>query len=112
MATSEMRDAGAAAAAAAAADDEGEDPGVAMTLVEHLDELRRRLLISLAAVAVGSLLGFLFWQRILDFLLLPLPSAATHVAGLSRGPGQRLVVHDIGEPFMIALKLAVAVGLL
>ncbi|QGU01992.1 Sec-independent protein translocase protein TatC [Corynebacterium kalinowskii] len=35
----------------------------AMTLVEHIQELRRRLLISIAALALGTVLGFIWYQH-------------------------------------------------
>jgi sec-independent protein translocase protein TatC len=85
-------------------DDEG-TLGATMTLVEHLEELRRRLLICVLAVAVGSVVGFIFWGRLLDFLLTPLPHLANQIL-----KGHQLVIHDPGEPFMIALKLSVAAG--
>jgi len=84
----------------------GERGSGAMTLIEHLQELRRRLLISVAAIGVGSVVGFLFWDRVLGFLLSPLP----HLSSQVYKNGQ-LIVHDPGEPFTIALKLALAVGL-
>lgn len=40
-----------------------------MTIVEHLEELRRRLLIAFAALGVGTALGFLFVDRVLDYLV-------------------------------------------
>lgn len=88
----------------------GEEPeGGTMTLVEHLEELRGRMLKGLIAVAVGSILGFIFWERILGFLLMPLPAAANRLPGAQAG---QLVAHDIGEPFMVALKLGLAVGIM
>jgi sec-independent protein translocase protein TatC len=106
MATSEMRDLGASFddRDGATAGDE-EYAGATMTLVEHLEELRRRLFVSAIAVVVGAVVGFIFWDRILAFLLSPLPKLAKGI--YSNG---QLIVHDPGEPFMIALKLAVAVG--
>jgi sec-independent protein translocase protein TatC len=42
-----------------------------MTLVEHLTELRNRLVKSLLAIAVGALVGFLFYPQIFDVLIDP-----------------------------------------
>ena len=42
-----------------------------MTLVEHLTELRRRIVISVIAVAVGGVIGFLLYNRILSLLAEP-----------------------------------------
>ncbi len=42
-----------------------------MTLVEHLTELRTRLFIACAAIAVGAVIAFLLYNRILDFLVHP-----------------------------------------
>ncbi|HEX6122707.1 MAG TPA: twin-arginine translocase subunit TatC [Ktedonobacterales bacterium] len=88
---------------------EEEPEGGTMTLIEHLEELRRRMIKSLIAVAVCSILGFIFWDRILQFLLLPLPAAANRLPNAHIG---QLVAHDIGEPFMVALKLGIAIGII
>lgn len=42
-----------------------------LTIIEHLEELRRRLLISLAAFAVATIVSFLFVERILAILVRP-----------------------------------------
>jgi sec-independent protein translocase protein TatC len=87
-----------------------EEAGTRMSLVEHLEELRRRIIICAVTIALGSIVGFIFWQPILHFLLLPLPVAAD---GLAQGPGgtAKPVVAGIGEGFSVVLKLSVAVGI-
>lgn len=77
----------------------------AMTLVEHLEELRWRILKSLIAIVVGGILAFIFRERILAFLTLPLPKAADAI-----NHGGRLVVTGVGEGFTVFLKLSIAVG--
>jgi sec-independent protein translocase protein TatC len=89
--------------------DEQELEGGTMSVIEHLEELRGRMIKMVIAVAVCSIVGFIFWDRILAFLLIPLPAAANKLP--TALPGQ-LVARDIGEPFMVALKLGLAVGIM
>lgn len=44
-----------------------------MTMVEHLEELRRRLIVVIAAIAVAAVVGFLVSGPVLDLLRGPLP---------------------------------------
>src|SRR2546427_378002 len=66
-----------------------------MTIVEHLEELRKRLLYSLAAFGVATSAGYLFVERILAVVLRPV------------GP---VVFLAPTEAFFVRLKLAVLAG--
>jgi sec-independent protein translocase protein TatC len=88
--------------------DHDEDEGAVMSLVDHLEELRGRLIKCLAAVAIGSLIGFIFWDKVLDFLARPLPYVLNQ---LHAEHGQKFVVTGLGEGFMLALEVAVAIGI-
>jgi sec-independent protein translocase protein TatC len=70
-----------------------------MTLVEHLVELRGRLVKSLIAVALGSAVGFWFWKDIRNFLIAPLPTGRVQVLGP-------------GDAFVIALRISIVVGII
>lgn len=97
-------------AAAMPGEQQGEEPeGATMTLIEHLEELRKRIFLSLIAIAAFSVIAFFFWEPILRFLLTPLPTISSKLTGFD---GHHLVATDIGEPFMVALKLALAVGII
>jgi sec-independent protein translocase protein TatC len=75
--------------------------GGRMTLVEHLSELRRRLVISAVAVALGAVIGFVLYDQILTFLSGPYHDI-TH--------GQNLIVTDPLEAFATRLKIAAWAG--
>lgn len=70
----------------------------ATPLLEHLVELRRRLLISLAAVAAGGAVAWLLYPVILDALVDPYCEA--------NGGDCRLLVTDPLEGFSVRLKIA------
>jgi sec-independent protein translocase protein TatC len=70
-----------------------------MTLVEHLGELRGRLVKSLIAVALGTAVGFWFWKDIRNILIAPLPTGRVQVLGP-------------GDAFVTARRISVVVGII
>jgi sec-independent protein translocase protein TatC len=86
-----------------------------MTVVEHLDELRRRLIISLAAVGIASVVGFVLYRRIFEWLLNPYRSAIEALPARARPPGalgQSLVATSPTEPFLTFIKIGLFTGIL
>src|SRR5687767_6414416 len=71
-----------------------------MTLVEHLAELRYRLIVSLLAVAVGAAVAFAFYSSILEVLLDP------YCQILPPGRDCTLVIRDPLEGFATRLRVA------
>lgn len=86
-----------------------------MTIVEHLDELRRRLILALAAIGVASIVGFVFFDAILDLLLDPYQKALRSLPAGARPEGAlagKLVYSSPIEPFLTFLKVGFFAGLL
>ncbi|WP_207782210.1 twin-arginine translocase subunit TatC [Phytoactinopolyspora limicola] len=82
------------------------DPEGRMTLVEHLRELRSRLLKASAAVVLFGLVGFIFRDQIMDFLLQPMFDAAEKA-----GADARAIYQSPTDPLFIPLKIAMWTGL-
>lgn len=80
-----------------------------MTVVEHLVELRRRLVFSLAAFIVLSTIAFFFYEPILKFVQAPLCDLDPELLGPQ---GCRLVFNKVFGGFMFRLKMTALVGLI
>jgi sec-independent protein translocase protein TatC len=52
-------------------DDDDDSPGAKMSFLEHLDELRKRIVNAAVAVGIGILISFSFINRIYSFLMAP-----------------------------------------
>ncbi|MEA2518969.1 MAG: sec-independent protein translocase protein TatC [Chloroflexota bacterium] len=76
-------------------------PEHAMTLVDHLSELRTRLVRAILAVVVGSAIGFWLAPTIRRILAAPLP--AEHRVLQVLGPG---------DAFAVTLRIAVVFGII
>lgn len=70
-----------------------------LSFTGHLDELRTRLMISIAAVAVGGLLAYFFSEKILQILLQPIQTTGSPVYFLSPA-----------DAFIIRIKIALFAG--
>jgi sec-independent protein translocase protein TatC len=74
-----------------------DDLGERMPLVEHLSELRHRLIVSVVALTVGAIVGFIFYNPVLSVLIRPY----TRVTGKTA-----FVFFDPLEAFATRLKVA------
>jgi sec-independent protein translocase protein TatC len=82
--------------------EEEEAPGGQMSFLEHLDELRRRIIHAVAAIALGVLAGFAFINPLVDFLLAPTRRLLQ--------PGSRLIYTQPGEAFSLYVQVALIAG--
>jgi len=69
-------------------------------LVQHLDELRSRLIIALASIAVGFAVAYAFHGQVLDWLNQSLPAGKRHP-----------VTFGVAEPFLTSLKISLVAGI-
>ena len=81
----------------------------AMTVMEHLGELRRRLIFSLAAFLAISIGAFFFFEPIMALLLEPLCRLPKELLGPQ---GCELSGFGPTEPFMVRIKVTAMVGLI
>jgi sec-independent protein translocase protein TatC len=80
-----------------------------MTMMEHLGELRTRLIICAAAFAVASTVAFFFFGPITNFMLRPLCSLPKKQLGPQ---GCHLIVTGVLEPFLVRLKVTAMVAMI
>ena len=73
-----------------------------MSFLEHLDELRKRIVRSCLAVAVGILVTFAFINPIFNFILAPTRKALP--------PGVKLIYTQPGEAFSLYITVALIAG--
>ncbi len=84
-------------------DEELEAGGARMTFLEHLDELRKRLIVAVSAVGVGIAVSFTFYQRLFDFVMRPLQRMLP--------AGSKLIYTEPMEAFVLNLKIAALAGI-
>jgi len=115
--------------------DELEGAGARMSFLEHLDELRKRLIVSVGTVGVTFLIALAFIERLYDFVMRPLAQMLPHGPGeaLSKidpnalklltpeqikalksvqDMGGRLIYTQPTEAFVLRLKIAFLVGII
>src|SRR5437762_3372192 len=82
---------------------DGEQGEGKMGFLEHLDELRKRIIRSCIAIAAGMLVAFFFVDRLGDFILAPTLKTLP--------PGEALIYTKPGEGFAFYLDIALIGGI-
>jgi sec-independent protein translocase protein TatC len=83
-------------------EEDDETSGARMSFLDHLDELRRRIVNSCIAIAVGIAATFYWIDRIFNFILAPTRAALP--------PGVHLIYTQPGEAFSLYITVALIAG--
>jgi sec-independent protein translocase protein TatC len=81
----------------------GDGSGGKMSFLEHLDELRKRLIWSIASIGIGFVVAYIFIDRIFGFVMRPLAATVPN--------GRTMIYTEPTEAFMLQLKVAALAGL-
>ena len=78
--------------------------GGKMSFLDHLDELRRRIIYSLIAVGVGFGVAFFWLDNIFTFIFKPMQAVLP--------AGQKMIYTEPGEQFFLMFKIGLMAGLI
>jgi len=82
----------------------GQDTGGKMSFLDHLDELRRRIIYSVVGVAVGFGAAFFWLNDLFTFIFKPMQAVLP--------AGQHLIYTEPGEQFFLMFKIGLMAGLI
>ena len=77
--------------------------GGRMSFLEHLDELRRRIIYAVVSLLIGFVIAFAFVGYLFDFVMRPMQEMLPE--------GQTLIYTNPPEAFVLNIKLALIAGL-
>jgi sec-independent protein translocase protein TatC len=81
-----------------------DDGSAKMSFLDHLDELRKRLIMCVYGLVGGCVVAFIFVDQTQTFIMKPLQAVLPH--------GERFVFQQGFEPFMLMMKIGALTGLL
>jgi len=89
------------------------NPTGSMSVIEHLEELRKRVVISVIGVLIGAIVGWILYPQVLHLLIHSYKQACE---ALPRGnkppiPCDKVIATGVVEPFIIRFKVAMFTGL-
>lgn len=81
-----------------------------MPLVDHLRELRTRVVRALLGIVAGTVLALVFYEPVLNFLVFPYEQIRPELA--AQGIDTDLVITGVGGALQFQLKISLIVGIL
>ncbi len=81
-----------------------------MTLGDHLRELRARVLKSTLAILAGSVVGWMYYDEIFNFVAAPMKTVIAEAE--ARGSVAALTINDVSGAFTLQIKVALIVGVI
>ena len=87
-------------------EDELDGAGGRMSFLDHLDELRGRLITSVSAIFVAFVAAYFFHEELTAFIMVPLNAILPEV----EGGESRFIFTEPTEAFFLSIKIAALVG--
>jgi sec-independent protein translocase protein TatC len=78
-----------------------DESGSKMSFLEHLDELRKRLIYIAYSLLIGCVIAYAFIQKLVDFVMKPMYKLT----------GAKLIFTSGPEPFMLYIKIGFIAGI-
>jgi sec-independent protein translocase protein TatC len=88
------------------------NPDGRMPLMEHIRELRNRIIKASAAIAVGAVIGWFVYPRVWHFIESPYCKIPIAHEGLAKGGGCAMYVTGIFDAFFLRLQVAGITGVI
>jgi len=85
-----------------------EDSSSKMSFLEHLDELRKRLIYIVYSLIAGCIVAYVFIGKLFDFIMKPMYAILPHDAV---GGAGKLIYTAGSEPFMLYIKIGFLAGI-
>jgi sec-independent protein translocase protein TatC len=85
------------------------DASASMPLTEHLRELRSRLVKSGIAIAVGMVVGWIYYEQIFAWLSSPFEGAVDQAR--AEGRDVTLALTGVADPFVLQMQVAAVTGI-
>jgi len=86
----------------------GAEQSAAMPLTEHLRELRSRLVKSGLAIAVGMVVGWIYYEQLFAWLSAPFLGAVEQAR--AEGRDVTLALTGVADPFVLQMQVAAVAG--
>jgi sec-independent protein translocase protein TatC len=83
-----------------------QNPQGEMSFIDHLRELRRRIILSMIAILCAAIVSYIFFDYIVAFLLQPVPEIYAQSIR-----DEILFINTIFEGFLVRLKIAILAGI-
>jgi len=82
-----------------------------MTLVEHLRELRNRLVKSVIAIVIATIVSFFFYDQLFKFLTEPFTTVVDDLAR-DEGLNAQLTLTGVADAFTLQIKVCLVAGII
>jgi sec-independent protein translocase protein TatC len=89
-----------------------ENPEGRMPLMDHLRELRNRLVKAILVLAIGMVVALIYSNQTLHFIMRPFCDATVNGTSGCHKVGDQLVVTGIFDPFFLRIKVAFFIALI